>query len=1011
MQTPTTPTQNYFGGFVPFFDGDYRTAVETFLAEGRSAIKTVNARWIDSICYHTMSGECFYHMGDFPKALEHYSSALTLISQYSQWMLRVQFPMTIQAASPAAYKSVPWGASTRGAKIATFHSMLIGMGQLDNYTPSVQGGVIAMPQLKPIDALEIVRCSALAIRRHTELMGPVGLYDPLAASVMAKLAARPGPPNHYSEAWIDVQLGLALQAAGRDAQAIAMLQRSILVAGEYDHPLTPTALLVLGQILMKQGNYTGAAKYFDEATYAAVNFADYEVLEEAFRYGALVHLVTNHKGMFPPLVSAVGWAQARAPRRVYAALLLLAAENAAVLRQTNDAGKLLEQAHYAIGRRTMANGWIGARLQFLTALVDYQQHRIPEGDAAAAAAMSYMRGGSLWLFQINLADNLYTSGAVSITARTAMDLYQNLLREPQAADWTTDPMETLGVLTTPHFGPLEHWFEVALDRKDYESAILIGDRIRRHRFFTTQSFGGRLQALRWLLSGPAEVLDKEALLQRQDLLLRYPAYEDLNRQVEQLRKSLAAKPLVAQTQEQFHAQSLALGQVATLSQQQEVMLREIAVRREPAAMVFPPLRATSDVQKSLAPGHAALVFISTSRHTYAFLLDNRRYGYWEVGSMSSIYEKIRTMLRQMGHYEQNAELGIKELSDQQWKQTGKLILDSLLKGSQADFSQPFEELIIVPDGALWYLPFEALQTTVDKQSRSLISRFRIRYLPTFGLIVNDGRGRKPSGHTAVAVGAMLGHDTEAASRAAMEQLARVVPGSEALKTPMPAPSSVYCTLFDRLVVLEDTPSGEGPFSWFPLPSDKGKTGNTLGDWLTLPWAGPEEIVLPGYHTAAENGLKRTVPATAGNEVFLSVCGLMASGARTVLMSRWRTGGQTSYDIVREFVQELPHAAPSDAFQRAVFLTVDSQLNLEGEPRIKRSTSENELPKATHPFFWAGYMLVDSGGDPRPADAPAAQAPGPAVAPPAVGPAAPAKPADADPPPRPGRAGKARRLGQ
>ena len=47
----------------------------------------------------------------------------------------------------------------------------------------------------------------------------------------------------------------------------------------------------------------------------------------------------------------------------------------------------------------------------------------------------------------------------------------------------------------------------------------------------------------------------------------------------------------------------------------------------------------------------------------------------------------------------------------------------------------------------------------------------------------------------------------------------------------------------------------------------------------------------------------------GNEVFLSVCGLMANGARTMLLSRWRTGGQTSFDLVREFIQELADTAP------------------------------------------------------------------------------------------------------
>ena len=177
------------------------------------------------------------------------------------------------------------------------------------------------------------------------------------------------------------------------------------------------------------------------------------------------------------------------------------------------------------------------------------------------------------------------------------------------------------------------------------------------------------------------------------------------------------------------------------------------------------------------------------------------------------------------------------------------------------------------------------------------------------------------------------------------------------------PTSVYGTLFKRLIVLDDLAiQGDDPYSWYPASIDRGRAGGSLGDWLTLPWGGPDVVVLPGFHTAAEDAMKRINRNAPGNEVFLAVCGLMANGSRTLLLSRWRAGGQASFDLVREFAQELPRTTPSDAWQRAVLLAIDSRLNLESEPRVKRS-SNNEIPKAIHPFFWAGYMLVDSSGEP------------------------------------------------
>ena len=69
----------------------------------------------------------------------------------------------------------------------------------------------------------------------------------------------------------------------------------------------------------------------------------------------------------------------------------------------------------------------------------------------------------------------------------------------------------------------------------------------------------------------------------------------------------------------------------------------------------------------------------------------------------------------------------------------------------------------------------------------------------------------------------------------------------------------------------------------------------------MPWGGPERVILPGYHTAAENAFKKK--NATGNELFLAVCGLMSTGTRTILISRWRAGGQTSFNLVREFAPE------------------------------------------------------------------------------------------------------------
>ena len=173
------------------------------------------------------------------------------------------------------------------------------------------------------------------------------------------MSGRVALPNHWSEAWVGVELGLALSASGREGQAVAYLQRSVVAAGEFDHPMTSIALLELGRLAMIRSDFPTALKYFEEASYAAVAYPDPGVLEEAFRYGALAHLMSNQKGVFPPLTSAIQWAKVKHLRQLHASLLLLAAENYAVLGQTGQTAGLLDDARVSIGRRDMGNGRIG----------------------------------------------------------------------------------------------------------------------------------------------------------------------------------------------------------------------------------------------------------------------------------------------------------------------------------------------------------------------------------------------------------------------------------------------------------------------------------------------------------------------------------------------------------------------------------------------------------------------------------------------------------------------------
>jgi hypothetical protein len=196
-----------------------------------------------------------------------------------------------------------------------------------------------------------------------------------------------------------------------------------------------------------------------------------------------------------------------------------------------------------------------------------------------------------------------------------------------------------------------------------------------------------------------------------------------------------------------------------------------------------------------------------------------------------------------------------------------------------------------------------------------------------------------------------------------------------LSIPAEAPSPALATLLDALIVLEDLDAnGPNPLGWSPLPIDRAEQTGTLDQWLALPGDGPQRVVLPGLHTIAERGGKaarRRGAPPPGSELFYASCSLMSAGAETVLLSRWRVGGQSTLDVIREFIQELPHAPAADAWQRSVRLALETPVDPARELRVKPGKVDVEL-MAKHPFFWAGYMVLDTGW--RPAEEPPDAAP-------------------------------------
>lgn len=964
----TVPTDYYFSVLGGLYDGDYPNALKEFQACLRSAVKNGTNYWIDSICYHTMCGESYYQMGQYAPALDHYNKALQLFISFNDWLIPVKFSPVV-SPSNRTIPPVPWGQPQRPMSLGAFpDTVLIRQGQVDQSAVLSRGGVVQQATEFPLNPQEIVRCTCLAMRRRRDLLGPTAPYDPLINQAITVLTKRPVQPNHWTESWVDVELGCAFAAAGKDAQAKPILEKGILVGGQFDHPMTCIALIELGRIALNAGDYDTATKYFAEAGYSAYYYYDPIIVEESLRYAAITHFLANRPGPFPAVVPAAEWARKDDLRQLQAQMLALAAESQCILGQPKAAAAVLENARAVTNRNSIMQGRVGAQLNYVAAMTQYQLSNVAAGDTAVNAALAFAKFGSLKMFHLALTEQMTIERV--LTNRMTKELFSMLLRDPLPSDWLYDPLETLAPLAFYHPLYFERWFEASLETKDLDGkkALEIVDLAKRHKFLSTQELGGRLLNLRWLLEAPVDTLPPEVVLQRQTILTQFPSYEKLSQHARDLRNQLASMPLTTTDPAQAKQQAALLVDLQKTSEQQEVTLKAVALRRLPAELIFPPRRTVEETQKLLPHKHALLTFYVGARSTWGFLMTNDKFGYWPISSPPEAIKALVGVLQGFGNYEENKKLTPADLANEAWRKPARSLFDLLVKESKSDLPYGFEELVIVPDGWLWYVPFEGLLASPQgSDPQPLMNLIRTRYAPTLGLAVGDRRPRLDKGKALVTVGKLYPTDAEETAKHAFAEFARSVPLAEELsvKTKLAATPAVYASLADRLITYaEIQPAQNGYYQWNPLTGDRAALGGALVDWLRLPWHGPEHVALPGFHTAAERHLQKMVLDEAGYDLFLATTGLMAGGARTIVISRWRTGGRTSFDLIREFMQELPYASASKAWQRSVFLAQQSPISPELEPRVVLD-SDVAAPPPTHPFFWAGYLVVDTGTDPQP----------------------------------------------
>ncbi|MFM8891254.1 MAG: tetratricopeptide repeat protein, partial [Planctomycetia bacterium] len=370
--------------------GEFTQALELASREHQGGIRSGAGRWIDSIATAAVVGECHYELGSLQEAVAAYDEALLLATAHANWLLSVQFPP--QGPRPLVKPRVAtWGRSQRNvAPSAVPGPLTIRLGGADPQEVLQKGGVLTAPVQYPIRPQEIMRSLVIAAYRRGVILGDLAREGVAVESAVKTFSARPAPPNHYSQSWIDVVLGALLWSQGKADQAQPLLTRGLLVGNQFDHPLSSWGLIILGRIALAGDQFAAAARYFEEATFTAADYGDTRALGEAFRLAAAAHLAAGTRGVPPVIRAGSEWARATLPL-LRSTLAGFEAEALAAVGDAQAAAAALGEVDGRLLRGEPGRGLVGIQHAYAAALAAYAAGELALGDRELDRALGLAR--------------------------------------------------------------------------------------------------------------------------------------------------------------------------------------------------------------------------------------------------------------------------------------------------------------------------------------------------------------------------------------------------------------------------------------------------------------------------------------------------------------------------------------------------------------------------------------------------------------------------------------------
>ena len=911
-------------------------------------------RGIDSVPPLVMMGECFLTQGDIGAALDKYEAALAISIQCSGWISLINNPAPNDRVE-AKGKDVTWGASnSRNAMHLSYSDpWSIALGSTDLLLERQTGrGVVG--KLVPIDATEILRCQAIALRRRLQLMGGLVEHNPVTP-LLAQLFAVPNAPQMHEPLRVGLSICSSLASSptnNRSTTAIALKENLTLSSG-HDHALTSIALLSLADMAIDSNEMLSAEEFALEASLSAAKAEQSEHVDEALELWSMCSFQNQKEGaaIGKTLQQTAKWANSRS-RLVTIRSQVEVVRQAAlrgdadvVRKQASNATAMLLPKQISLPKMVAAVAYAQSRIAFLEGN-DSQGLQKLEESLVDLRGTTLLNTGSRLLYQLNLANSLVE--AKQLTPEIGKRVLGDLLQQERPGLWRTQVLEQLVFQTTDKSEAWKSYLRLVQLTKDFEEQLLAWDAWAGYRFRRSSLLGGRLFELRRAIHNDTTNLSPREAKEMESIRRMLPK---LSQNASLMREWIEPFERSPQwdARRWNEEESKRWDALLRLSTTQESLLWAASAGPLAIPASFPTRLELPTLRKSMQPNDAVVMFGILDRSVIGFLVTPKGIQSWRVAENTGWLNGLNAMLAAIGTGGNVDQPNLKKLL------VG--LRSVLLPDEIWSVLQRHERWIIVPDESLWQLPMELMPVDASRNYIAAVSNHAICYSPTLGCIPQLIQpGAFAASSPLVLQSAEFWGKEKSSASSLMERTVSLIPKSQTVDvaTYQSLPPARYTKLAtDRVVSLMINPWVDP--NAFVIGIDRTPGFATMAGWNQLPWGMPREQWFFGAQSAFDPS------TTTGDEWLRLSLAMIGQGTRHIVVSRWHVGGESTHTLLQSLQDGLEGTTFSRAWQRAVANLWIEEFDVSTEPSLQGFQMPAARVSGSLPKFWAGTMSI---GDPE-----------------------------------------------